>query len=429
MIVVKLLTWSAATPEEEEILRRVGPGDVDSGCTHEPCMKGTRHDILSQINTWIDDLDAPNILWLKGYPGVGKSAIASTLVSQLRESNRLGSSFFFQRAKASVMTTHVLWRKVAVDFARQYPNVRRVIIAKLQTTKEDFTTQGIEELFRTLIQGPLLKSGDIQTERLSVVLIDALDECGGLDEMNSQDREQLVQTLRLWPNVPKKFKLIVTSRNETDIDDAFLEIPHYPIEIPSSGAVVLSDIHHFLQVRLHSIATRYRKSLPSGWPESSVIDELTRKAQGLFIWAETVVKFISKGIPQTRLRQILDGQETVDLSDLYSLILNISFPDPDSEIIDLFHSVVGSIIMARKPLSVSSIAHLLSIDEMMVTNICTRLQSVLDSGGLLQFKHQSFVDFMLDEARNRSRFFIDRDHANHQLSLSCLRTLKKELRF
>jgi hypothetical protein len=418
-----------ATPEEEEILRTVEPEDVDSGCPHERCMEGTRHDILSQINAWIDDREAPNILWLKGYPGVGKSAIASTLVSQLRASNRLGSSFFFQRAKASVMTTRVLWRKIAVDLARQYPSMRRAIIAKLQTKKEDFTTQSIGDLFRMLIQEPLLKSDGNQTEGLSVVLIDALDECGGLEGMNSRDREQLVQTLRLWPNVPKKFKLIVTSRNETDIDDAFLEMPHYPIGVPSSGAVVLSDIHYFLQVRLHSIATRYRKSLPSGWPESSVIDELTRKAQGLFIWAETVVKFISKGIPQTRLRQILDGQETGDLSDLYSLILSISFPDPDSEIIDLFHSVVGSVIMARKPLSAPSIAQLLSIDEMKVANICTRLQSVLDSRRLLQFNHQSFVDFILDKAKNRSSFFIDRDHANREISISCLRTMKKELRF
>jgi hypothetical protein len=410
-------------------LKRIEPENLDSGYSHEPCMEGTRHDILSQINTWIDDLDAPNILWLKGYPGVGKSAIASTLVSQLRTSNRLGSSFFFQRAKASVMTAHALWRKIGVDLARQYACVRRVIIAGLQTKKEDFTTQGILDLFRVLIHEPLLKGYSSQTERLFVVVIDALDECGGLEGMNSRDREQLIQTLKLWPNMPKKFKLIVTSRDELDIDDAFLEIPHHPIEILSSGVMVLSDIRHFLQVRLHSIAARYRRSLPSNWPGDPVLDELTRKAQGLFIWADTVIKFIGKDIPHIRLSQILEGQGTGDLSALYSTILNISFPDPDIKILELFHSVVGTVIMARKPLSASSIAQLLSIDEMTVVGICTRLQSVLDSRRLLQFNHQSFVDFILERDRNQSTFFINRNYVNRQLSVSCLSTMKKELRF
>jgi hypothetical protein len=392
-------------------------------------MKETRQDILSQVNTWMTDLHAPNILWIKGYPGVGKSAIASTLVSQLRECNRLGSSFFFQRAKASDMTTRSLWRKVGVDIARQYPSVRRAIISQLQTKKEDFATLGMGDLFRILIQGPLTKRDGIETERSPIVVIDALDECGGLDGMNSRDREQLVQTLKLWPEIPKRFKLIVTSRDETDIDDAFLEIPHHVIEIPSSGAVVLSDIRRFLQVRLQSIATRYRRSVPPNWPEPSVIDELTRKAQGLFIWAETVVKFISKDRPHARLSQIIGGQKTGDLSDLYSRLLNISFPDPDSETIDFFHLVVGAVIMARKPLSALSIARLLSINEMEVENICTRLQSVLDSRKVLQFNHQSFVDFIIDKDRNRSKFLIKRDHVDRKLSVSCLCTMRKELRF
>jgi pantothenate kinase-related protein Tda10 len=57
-------------------------------------MEGTRQWIIDQIHTWLNDFQAPNILWLGGSPGAGKSTIASTLVSQLAELGRLGSSFF-----------------------------------------------------------------------------------------------------------------------------------------------------------------------------------------------------------------------------------------------------------------------------------------------------------------------------------------------
>jgi hypothetical protein len=417
------------TLEEEEILKKIEPKDLDSGCPHEPCMEGTREDILDKISAWTVNFDAPNILWLRGYPGIGKSTVVSTLASRLRASNRLGSSFFFQRAKAAITTTHALWQRIAVDLARCYPSVRRILIDKLETNRDDFITQDIKKLFRMLIEDSLKDEDAIQAERLPVIVIDALDECGGLEGIASRDRDGLMQTLRLWSGVPKKFKLIVASRHESDIEATFQEIHHHLIEIPPLGKAVSSDIRHFFQVRLGLLATQHRRVLPSGWPGPWVLDELTRRAQGLFIWAQTVVKFISSGIPQSRLSQILEGKETGDLSGLYSLILRISFPDPDNEIISLFHSVVGTIIVARTPLSASCMGRLLSIDETMVEYICTRLQSVLDSRGLLRFNHQSFVDFMLNNTRNRSRFLINPDHANRELTLSCLRIMKKELRF
>jgi hypothetical protein len=408
-------------------LKTIEPNDLDGSCPHEPCMEGTRQDILDEISAWTVDFEAPNILWLRGYPGIGKSTIASTVVSQLHASNRLGSSFFFQRSKVSVMTVRALWQRVVVDLARRYPSVRRALIDNLEKNKEQLTTQNIKKLFDMLIGKSLKDEDTIQPEILPVIVIDALDESGGLEGMVSKDRVKLMETLALWADVPKKFKLLVASRHEADIEVAFQEIPHYLIEIPPGGVPASSDIHHFLKARLGLIATQYRRALPSGWPEPWIIDALTRKAQGLFIWAETVVRFIGSGIPQSRLSQILEGKESGDLSDLYTLILRISFPDPDDEIIHLFHLVVGTIIVARTPLLIPCIARLLSFDETMVEYLCTCLQSVLDSRGPLRFNHQSFVDFILDKTRNHSKFLINPNYVNHQLALSCLHTMNKEL--
>jgi len=41
-----------------------------------PRMPGTRQWLVDEIYRWLDDQQAPNILWLGGTPGSGKSTIA-----------------------------------------------------------------------------------------------------------------------------------------------------------------------------------------------------------------------------------------------------------------------------------------------------------------------------------------------------------------
>ncbi|KIM21686.1 hypothetical protein M408DRAFT_58395, partial [Serendipita vermifera MAFF 305830] len=143
------------------------------------CMKGTREDILSEIIDWASDFTAPNILWLKGYPGVGKSSVATSLIEKLRLIGRLGSSFFFKREMADVMTPRALWRRTAYDLSRRYLPIRKHIVALLKANEDILDTPNVYTLFRQLIVDSLTKSDDMPLERLPVVIIDALDECGG----------------------------------------------------------------------------------------------------------------------------------------------------------------------------------------------------------------------------------------------------------
>ena len=44
----------------------------------EPCMEGTRNDILQAIESNVKSIDGPNMIWIRGSPGVGKSALAAS---------------------------------------------------------------------------------------------------------------------------------------------------------------------------------------------------------------------------------------------------------------------------------------------------------------------------------------------------------------
>ena len=140
-------------------------------------MDGTREDIMAKIDEWCDNLDtSSNILWIRGFPGVGKSAIAQKLASKLKSSHRFGSSFFFQRELATVQTPVSIWRTIAFDLSREYPSTRSAIVAKLKDNEIDLENTDAEELFRSLVEEPLKQSSDVPPGRLPVVVIDAMDE-------------------------------------------------------------------------------------------------------------------------------------------------------------------------------------------------------------------------------------------------------------
>jgi len=428
--------------QENDILKELRIPGLEHGPHADECMENTRQNILAEIQQWCSDVSAPNILWLKGYPGVGKSAIAASLVKQLRASTRLGSYFFFQRQRAAEMTPSALWRTVAYDLARAHLTVRRHLVAKLKEKEIDLSTVNITDLFRNLIHEPLVASQDIPSERLPVVVLDALDECGGLAGQHSDHRKRLMQTLEMWSQLPGKFKLVISSRDERDIKRVFSRTRHDIIDIPAGQTVdsqSSNDIRVFLEDQFEQMTGEY-ETLPPGWPGPQIIQDLSGKADGLFIWAKTVVSFISQRTPKRRLEAVLSGgglgtvetlsgMESRNMGTLYSQILASSFHQQSPGELKAFRSLVGTVIRADGTLTLSSIAQLLSIDDEMVEHVFRGLQSVMDYHDILRFNHQSFVDFLLNPVACPPEFRVDVKQVDAELSLRCLTTMTTTLKF
>ncbi|KAF9002773.1 WD40-repeat-containing domain protein [Cyathus striatus] len=418
--------------KDDQFLEQLRPRGLNNSSTTGTCMHGTREDIFEEVDNWLDDFKAPNILWIKGFPGVGKSAIASTLTQKLRVSNRLGSSYVFERAKVTLCTPNALWRSVAFDLSRLYPAVRRVVIERLEDEDVDVNTSNVQTLFRNLIEEPLLECTDIPLGRLPVVIVDALDECGGREGRRSPHREGLLFTLQRWAQLSSRFKLIVTSREEDDIERQLSGLSH-SITVSSGYHVniqAVDDIRLFLTARFAKVTKDYSDSLPESWPGEEVIGSITDRAAGLFIWAKTVTEFVEAGEPNSQLRQILnDSNGLGDMAELYAKILDISFRLPSFEVIEAFKDVVGAIVLAKRPLSRKECVQLLSLEPTMLDFIRKGLASVMDSGDILRFSHQSFVDFLLDKDKCPEMFQMEESIQHRKLVLACLRVMKDTLRF
>jgi len=96
-------------------------------------------------------------------------------------------------------------------------------------------------------------------EEHPVIVIDGLDECGGLRHDRSGRKDSLLRTLRRWVEVDhlKKFKLI-TSRPESRITKTFPDSISTYINVPPGGDVkpedsASDDIRTFLKSRLDSM--------------------------------------------------------------------------------------------------------------------------------------------------------------------------------
>ncbi|CCA75946.1 related to WD40-repeat protein (notchless protein) [Serendipita indica DSM 11827] len=394
------------------------------------CQEGTRAEILDECVAWAYDPNAPNILWIKAAPGAGKSTIASSLVRILGiKKQRMGSSFFFLRQEGAITTTRALWRSVAYDLAR-HPTIRRHLAAKLRKEEIDLTTPNIEELFKQLIVETLSRISRLPTEQSPVVIVDALDECGGLEGAHSQERHNLMQTLSLWSTVPN-CKLIVTSREEDDIARTFALNPPYIIELLIGQSKVEQskrDIRAFLYENLRKTATRFSQS-PVEWPTPTKIESLTTKANGLFIWASTVVEYVDRGDPKERLDQIVNGEHIAAMSALYTEVLRGAFPDTERGLPKNLRPILAAIIVAKESLDTRRLADLLGIDQWAVERVCHGLRPVLEIEGGLRFRHQSFVDFLLDSDTTYLVPPITMSDSHGILANECLRIMKERLRF
>ncbi|KAJ6523245.1 hypothetical protein DFH09DRAFT_1420931 [Mycena vulgaris] len=365
----------------------------------ESCMPGTRLDILKSIHDWANDLHGPNVFWLHGYPGTGKSAIAMAVTAQLLESGRLTSSFFFKREEFVSQTPTALWCSVAYDLADTYPEVRSKILQTLDSREVVPHITGPDDIFNKLIMSSLGNPLSVSPGRMPVLVIDALDECGGLTASRAYQKQVLVLEV-----------------GEKATPESYL------------------DIENYLRHGFDTIHSEY-KSLPDPWPTPQDLKLLTDAAAGLFIWASTVLKVVGDHQPKRELEQILqmlrDRRQTQDresqLEQLYQSRLTSKFPSTSDAAI--FKQVAGAILVAQIPLTLQDLEALVpSLTTEDLEFVCTQLNSVLDSESGLRFVHQSFLDFLVNLPEGSSFNYKQAIHEQRMVS-ACFMTMMEQLKF
>jgi hypothetical protein len=263
------------------------------------CHPNTRLAVLTKIMKWIQwegDLKS-FIIWVYGPAGAGKSAIAQTIAEMCEREMILLASFFFSRNDPSRSNINSLIATLAYQITLNLPYIREAILGAIEHDplifSKSFAVQ-VETLIVAPLQ-PLVKAGyfnDLSSRRL--VIIDGLDECS--DPKIQQNILEVLANAQQQHRLPLIF--LVASRADQHISLMFntgllsgitsrlaLDESYLPDK----------DIKLFLTDKFQEIKSthRLRAYIASQWPLPNVLDRLVQKSSGQFIYASTVIRYVS----------------------------------------------------------------------------------------------------------------------------------------
>ncbi|RXW15165.1 hypothetical protein EST38_g10690 [Candolleomyces aberdarensis] len=302
------------------------------------CDEDTRVEVTKELVDWIQDREAPQrLLCMTGAAGAGKSALQQTIAEECSDSNTLGSAFFFSAGDPTRNNLSCIVPTIACQLGLHSPALRDAIGKAIEDNPLIFKKK-IKIQMDTLVVTPfkrLCASGELDRDTFPhAILIDGLDECSG--EENQAELLSTIKHCLLDNDLP--FRIFISSRPEWAIRSALDSEPEgylyqltYHIKL-SDMYDATGDIRRYLWTRLRGIASRSRDRRAQSplWPTEEDIEKLVEAASGQFVYAATVVKYLSerRGSPVDRLRAIIDwtpesGQQTRPLELLDILYRNI----------------------------------------------------------------------------------------------------------
>src|SRR5258705_7550002 len=104
-----------------------------SAGNRQGCLRGTRRDVLLQLEHWLKDEQDQHVFWLNGLAGTGKSTIAQTFAETCFANGDLGASFFCSRDFEDRSTLHTIFPTLALQLAYQYPQFQKELLKLLRS--------------------------------------------------------------------------------------------------------------------------------------------------------------------------------------------------------------------------------------------------------------------------------------------------------
>ncbi|RXW17824.1 hypothetical protein EST38_g8041 [Candolleomyces aberdarensis] len=338
--------------------------DSKERCDAPKCHPDTRIAAQDDIYSWIiyggGDSEPKKLKWITGPAGTGKTAVMGSIAERCKANGLLAASFFFSALSPSIdrrqKTAFV--PTLAYQLAQHSREMKYAVADAIEQNPLVFEMNLFAQM-ETLVLQPLREvrarpeNDPFRWPR--VMLVDGLDECDVERHHRSEDRRrgavrtkaddqlEILQVLyqatldRLFP-----FRVIIASRPERVFREFFIPEAGQP---PIAHILNLhekysadEDIALFLRVKFAEIQRRYH--LSHSWCPRDAIPTLVRNASGQFIYAATVVRFITdsarvSGRPQTLLHLVLqmgpsDAASQLPFAHIDALYTHVlqSSPDP-----------------------------------------------------------------------------------------------------
>ncbi|KAK7060056.1 hypothetical protein R3P38DRAFT_2759402 [Favolaschia claudopus] len=388
----------------------------DSGESYgrPPCLPDTRTNYLSHLNKWsCQNASTQSLLWMYGAAGTGKSAIAQSFCEHLQEEHCLGGSFFFKRGHPTRQDALKLFPTLAYQLAVA-SGVFKAAVAPVVARDPSVLKKSLLLQMQKLIIEPYKTA---MPTCIYTLVIDGLDEC------RDENLQQIILRCLGEVQLPT-LRVLVASRPEAHLRSVLHSLPTEQLAIQGSFEDIrLFFCHHF--ERIHNTHEAMTETCHP-WPDYNVVNTLTCKSSGHFIYAATVIRFIedSDSHPVKRLELVYNMQEQD---------MDGKSDSPFAALDQLYKQVLGTVKVVHRPmllkilfiietgfhsrfgLSNEDIGELLGLEPPDFRLTLRRVYSVMNENHLT-FYHASFSDF-LTNAMRAGEFHLN-DVVQHSLVLA-----------
>lgn len=251
-LIEKLECECTSFAEETRVLRlALQPQSFQSQIAqHVPGFIG-REWLFDAYHHWLDNQRESRLFWIKGGPGVGKSAIAANLAH--RERGTVIASWFCNSHNSELRNPDAFLKSLAFQLALSWEDYRVHLLRRLELSvgmpddiceevRKTLSRKSTEGLFNDLLAEPMVNL--IWRNRKLVVIIDALDEA--TDAQGNNKIADLIgqQSGRL----PDWFGFVATSRPEADIVNRLAG--YNPFELDAQDTRNLADLRFWINEQL-----------------------------------------------------------------------------------------------------------------------------------------------------------------------------------
>lgn len=280
-----------------------------------------------RFREWIQENNG--IYWITGKAGSGKSTLMKFLTEQYVTKQLLlewagganshdlviAKHFFWSPGTPAQKSQEGLFRALLFQILSQRPEIIKEVCAeRLNASYADsFGPWSRRQLLKALDN-----LGAIQRAKLKICLfIDGLDEYDG----DHAELVRIIQNLGSLPNI----KICAASRPWLDFLDAFGSSP-WKVYIHD---LTRDDMERFVRDKLHEDGKFQKLQLSNRSEASGLVNDITSRAQGVFLWTFLVVQSILRGL-----------RNEDEISDLRRRVQ--SLPDDLSEYFDrMLQSIEG----------------------------------------------------------------------------------------
>jgi len=359
-----------------------------------------------EVEAWLHATSG-DVLWAHGQPGNGKSTVSTFVIEYLLEAGYHCSYFFFKSGQRRKKSPADMLLSLAYQTALRVPKFRREL-AKLarsgvKVSNSDWTTMW-EKLYSNHL-------ANIKTEDVVYWVIDGVDE--------SESSTQVVEFLCGVANFNTPIRILMLSRELPSIHRAFQqaknELRIIEMALPDNSR----DIRSMVAEEICYLAS-------ADDLKHEIIDEITKRAHGNFLWASLVTREVVKCHRHDQVKRVLNS--TPDgMDQVYDRMMDIVEGLEASEDKILARILLTWATHAKNPITVEELSEAYPTELQPILDLSHTISRVcgqfvvVNPQGRVTLVHHSAREYL--KKTKRRPFSLEPELANEELYGKCIVTL------